>query len=100
MKLDICICTNHELLSQAFECEPEAIDDAIRFAQQKCLELTGQFAQEDSCFRNWSGGRHHQFRHCVQFVSIPLAFSHTGLVDIADAIDNALAEECAAGQPC
>ena len=92
MKLDIVICSNHEVLSNLCEIDSEIITDAIAAGSRKCFDLTGQCPAEDSTFRNWHGGRHDQFRCRCGMVSIRDEFRGTSLEDIAHEINAEIAD--------
>ena len=69
------ICGNDETLLNSDLTEYDS-DMAVRVvnAGERALWDAGVAIDEydvDSCFRNWNGGRHRQFRECCGHVSIP-----------------------------
>ena len=92
MKLDIVICSNHEVLSNLCDIETEVINAAILAGSRKCFELTGQYPSEDSAFKHWNGGRHDQFRCRCGMVSIREEFRDTSLESIAHEINTEIAD--------
>jgi len=66
----ICICTNLEMLREHGEFDDIDMQIVIREAQDMCFACLDDFADEDSNFSNWNGGKHDQFRKRYGFVSV------------------------------